>query len=215
MSFIKFLQGIGDRLGILESVSGAGAVPETRIQTRTVSLKDLATEIRSVEVRALADSPAELAAPAEKIYEAAGISLTPVTRTINKVREIIGGDACRQKPREAVQKTVLESLASEGISAETLVKDAIARDQALDSFESRLHEKMQDRNQSCKNRALEIEQQIKNLQEEKEELNANLKAVEDQWREWRKIKRAHERELASLVSYLVDHPVITTDDDDE
>jgi chromosome segregation ATPase len=215
MSFIKFLQGIGDRLGILESVSGAGEVPETRIQTRTVSLKDLATEIRSGEIRALADSPAELAVPAEKIYEAAGISLTPVIRTINKVSEIIANDACRQKPREAVQKTVLESLASEGISAETLVKDAIARDQALDSFESRLQEKMQDRNQSCKNRALEIEQQIKNLQEEKERLDANLKAVEDQWREWRKIKRAHERELAFLVSYLVDHPVITTDNEDE
>ena len=215
MSFVKFLQGIGDKLGILETVSGAGTASETRIQTRTVSLKELAIEIKSREVRALADSLAELTAPAEKIFEAAGIPLTPVSRTIIKVKEIIGSDACKQKPREAVQKTVLEFLASEGISAETLVKDAIARDQALDSYENRLGEKIQDRRQSCNNRCLEIEQQIQNMQEERARLDADLKADEDQWREWRKVKRAYERELALLASYIVDHPVITTDNDDE
>lgn len=215
MSFIEFLQGIGDKLGILETVKVPGATPQTRIQTRSVSLRELAIEIRAGEIRALADSPEELTVPAEKVFEAAGICLTPVSRTINKIKEIIESDACRGKPREAVQKAVLECLASEGIPAEILIKDAIARDQALDSFESRLQERMQNRRQSCRNRSLEIEQQIKSLQSEQASLEADLNTDEVRWHEWMKLKRAYERELATLAGYIVDHPVITTDSEDQ
>jgi hypothetical protein len=60
---------------------------------------------------------------------------------------------------------------------------------------------------------LEIESQVKHLQEEKSRLEEKLKADEVKWREWKENKRACERELASAVSYIIDHPVITEDDD--
>ena len=41
-----------------------------------------------------------------------------------------------------------------------------------------------------------------------------MKADEEKWREWKKHKRARERELASMVGYIVDHPVITSDEED-
>ena len=215
MTFFKLLQGIGDRLGILETTSNPESAPVSRIQTRSVSLRELASEIRSVEVHDLADGPAELTIPFEKIFEAAGISSKPENWTIDRLKGIVENESCKQKPREEVQRKVLDLLASEGVSTETLIKDAIARDQALDSFQSRADEKMHERRQSCKNRLLEIEQQIKDLEAERGKLEESLKAEEDKWREWRKKKRANERELAFLASYIVDHPVITMDEEAE
>lgn len=215
MTFFKLLQGIGDRLGILETTSNPESTPVCRIQTRSVSLRELAGEIRSIEVRDLADAPAELTIPFEKIFEAAGISSKPENWTIDRLKGVVENESCKQKPREEAQRRVLEFLASEGVSTETLIKDAIARDQALDSFQSRADEKMRERRQSCKNRLVEIEQQIKDLEAERGELEESLKAEEDKWREWKKKKRANERELAFLASYIVDHPVITMDEENE
>lgn len=215
MTFFKLLQGIGDRLGILETTSNPESAPVSRIQTRSVSLRELASEIRSIEVRDLADGPAELMIPFEKIFEAAGISSKPENWTIDRLKGVVENESCKQKPREEVQRRVLELLASEGVSTEMLIKDAMARDQALDSFQSRADEKMHERRQSCKNRLLEIEQQIKDLEAERGTLEESLKAEEDKWREWKKKKRANERELASLASYIVDHPVITMDEEKE
>ncbi len=215
MTFFKFLQGIGDRMGILETVSHSDSAPITRIQTRNVSLRELAIELRLSEISDLADAPAELVVPFEQIFKVAGISSKPGDWTIDRLKEVVASESCKQKAREEVQRTVLELLASEGVSAETVVRDAMARDQALDSFQSRVDERMRDRRQSCKDRLLEIEMWIKDLQEERGKLTESLKAYEDKWREWKRQKRAHERELASLASYIVDHPVITMDEEDE
>jgi len=215
MTFFKLLQGIGDRLGILETTSNPESALVSRIQTRSVSLRELASEIRSIEVRDLADGPAELMIPFEKIFEAAGISSKPENWTIDRLKGVVENESFKQKPREEVQRRVLELLASEGVSTEMLIKDAMARDQALDSFQSRADEKMHERRQSCKNRLLEIEQQIKDLEAERGTLEESLKAEEDKWREWKKKKRANERELASLASYIVDRPVITMDEEKE
>jgi hypothetical protein len=214
MSFFKFLQGIGDRLGILEAVSGSEGAPEIRIQTRTVTLQELASEIKSREVRALAESPSELSIPFERIFETAGISSNPGDWTLERLRQWIASNPFSGKPRDEIQKTILNQLNSEGVSIEKVVKDAIARDQALDSFEAGMSEKMKARRESCGRRLLEIEAQIKELKKESRQLEDRLGNDEKTWREWRKQKRAHERDLADAASYIVDRQVITTDEDD-
>ncbi len=213
MSFFKFLEGVGDRLGILETGSNPGATPHVRIQTRVVTLKELMIEIKSGEVRALADSPAELTVPFETIFETAGISSDPKEWTIDRLKQLIASELFQNKSREEVRRAVLDLLNAEGVPVEKVVKDAIARDQALDSFETHARKKMQERVDACKRRLLEIESQIKDFQQERAGLEERLKADEERWREWKKQKRACERELASAASYIVDHPVITTDDD--
>ena len=214
MSFLRFLQGMGDRLGILEIASKPGSTPAARIQTRIVSLQELSTEIRSGEVRTLADSPAEFAVPFETIFEAAGISSKAEDWTIQRLKQAVFDATAGGKSREDVQKSVLELLNSEHVPVETIVKDAIARDQALDSFESRVGEKMRNRMEKCKNRLLEIEERIKNLQRESAKVGESLRNDEERWREWRRLKRAYERDLAAAASYIVDRQVITMDEED-
>ncbi len=214
MKFMNFLQGIGDRFGILESVSTPDSVVAARIQTRIVSLQELAIEIRSVEVRALADSPAELATPFAKIFEAAGISSKPGDWTTERLKTVIQAETEKKKSRGEVQKAILDLLNSEGVSADIIVKDAIARDQALDAYEARVNQKLRERTQAVNKRLMEIEAQIKALRDESARISANLEADEIRWREWKKEKRAQEHELASVAGYLVDHPVVTTDEED-
>jgi len=214
MGFVKFLEGIGDRLGILEAVCRSDTTEPARIQTRIVTLRELASEINAGEVRDLADSPAELAIPFETIFETAGISSNPADWTIDKLKQVVTSEPLKSKPREEIQRAVLDLLNAEGIPVERIVKDAMARDQALDSFENCVRQKMQDRRGTRNKKLLEIESQIKDLQEECAGLREKLETDEERWREWRKQKRTRERELASIASYIVDHPVITTDDED-
>lgn len=212
---MKLLQGIGDRLGILETVTVPGATPAARIQTRSVSLRELESEIKSGEVRALADSPAELSVPFEKIFETAGISSNPQDWTIEKLKRVVSGESLKDKPREEIQQAVLHMLNSEGVPAEKIVKDAMARDQAMDSFEAFVRDKMQARLETCKRKRMEIQSRIQDLQEENKALEKSLETDGEKWREWRKHKRAREQELAMLVGYIVDHSVITIDDEDK
>ena len=76
-------------------------------------------------------------------------------------------DRCKNKSREEVQKAVLDLLKSEGVPSEIIVKDAIARDQALDSFEAVVREKMQSANGGMqKEDCWRSKSRIKDLQEE-------------------------------------------------
>jgi hypothetical protein len=213
MSFVKFFQGIGDRLGILESVTVTETTRVTRIQTRNVSLRELVSEIKSVEVRALADSPAELSVPFEKIFKTAGIPSDPKEWTVERLKQIIAGENLNRS-REEVQRSVLDLLKAESVPVEKIVKDAMARDQALDSFEAFARDKMKARIAAGKTRLRELEIKIKELQEESASLQDALKADEEKWHKWRKLKREQEHDLATTVSYIIDHPVITLSDEE-
>jgi hypothetical protein len=215
MSFVKLLQGIGDRLGILEAVAISAPQPSKSIQTRSVSLKELTCEIESREIRALADAPAELATPFEKIFEAAGISNNPQDWTIERLKQIVEREDLKSKSREEAQRAVLSLLNAEGAQTENIVRDAIARDKALDSYETFVAEKMAARREACRRRRLEIESKIRGLQEECKILESALESDESKWLQWRKQKRTTEKELATILSYVVDHSVITLNEKDE
>lgn len=211
MSFFKFLQGIGDRLGILETVSVPGTKAVTQIQTRNVSLGELMTEIKSGAIRSLAESPADLSLSFEKIFESAGIAPNPDGWTIEKLKQWISSGSCAGKPREEAQKLVLEFLKAEGVPIETIVKDAVARDQALDSFEAFAGHKIDARLETQKRKLQEAEARIVLLREECAALEQEMKLDEEAWADWKKRKREKEKDLALTVSYIVDHPVITTE----
>jgi hypothetical protein len=212
MSFVKFLQGIGDRLGILETAPAGGSPAAVRIQTRSVSLQELTGEIKSGAVQSLADAPAELAVSFERIFEAAGISANPQDWTTDRLKQVLADAPCKDKPREEAQKAVLALLNSAGISPEIIVKDAMARDRALDAYEIFVRDKMQCRMAMHKKKLAAAESRIRDLQEECRTLEKTMKEDEEKWNEWKRNKRARERELASIVSYIVDHKVITLDE---
>lgn len=212
MGFLKFLRGIGDRIGILETVCEPGQERVTVIRTRTVTLRELEVEVRSPEVRALAESPSEIAVPMEKIFETAGIAPNPRGWSVDKLIELTQSEAVRGKPKEEARRAVLEAISAAGVAAEDIVKDAMARDRALDAFEESGALKLREHAAAGERKLREIEARIEALRDESARLREKLKEDEKAWNEWRRGKRAYEKEMAAAVSYVVDKPSITTDE---
>jgi len=90
-------------------------------------------------------------------------------------------------------------LSEGGIDGSDIVRDAIARDQALDAFEASIAEK---RRQWITAKKLEMRQ----IEEE-------IKSEEKAWTEWRKRKRQREKDMAQAVGYLIDKPVISIEEE--
>lgn len=215
MSLFDLLQSVGDRLGIIEK-EGPRTASRTRpkIRTRIVTLADLKSEIKTEEVRALAETPAELAVPFEKIYETAGLPSPSSGWNIERLGRLLGTAPFQDRPRETIQKMILDILASEKIDVQDLVKDAVSRDQALDAFEKSVERKMADRIAASEHDLAAAKARIEELRRECARLESVITAADEQWRQWRRKKRDHEKDLARAVSFLIDREVITTDADD-
>jgi predicted nucleic acid-binding Zn-ribbon protein len=214
MRLMEMLESLGDRLGILEKAAGSVSPAGSKIQTRSVTLEELKSEIRSEEVQALADLPAELAIPFDKIMETAGIGPGPRGWTIERLRTLLLTDAFKNLKREEAQKQILGALSLDKVTAEDLVKDAVARDRAIDAFERTARLKMENRMAARERQIADLEAKITELGKETTRLKEQASADQARWREWRVKKRALEKDLAWTVAYLIDGPVITTDDDD-
>jgi hypothetical protein len=200
MDLLAMLRRFGDRIGIIE-MKPASSQPSApaKIQTRSVTLGELATTIQTTQVRELADLPAELSVSLEDIFKAAGIRPTATGWTVERLHQFLNSDPIRGMDRSAAQAEALRMLAAEKVEVEDLVKDAVSRDQALDAYEDSI--------------ARTREQRIRSLEDQRKRIEQQIVAEENRWLEWRKQKRRRERELAYAVGYLIDRPVITTDEE--
>jgi len=214
MRLTELLESLGDRLGILEKAAGNATPAGSKIQTRSISLEELKSEIRSEEVQALADLPAELSVPFDKIMEAAGIEPGPHGWTIERLRRLLMTDEFKSLTREEAQKRILGVLSAQKVKTEELVKDAVARDRAIDAFERTARQKMENRMAARERQIAETEAKAAELQKDAARLKEQASADQSKWREWRKNKRAFEKDLASSVAYLIEGQVITTDDEE-
>jgi len=213
MSLMTLLEVWGGKLGILEM--GRAQTPQTpaKIETRTVTLAQLSTEIRSDDVRALADQPAELTVPFEKIFETAGIVGGKKGWTVHKLLNLLRSDPLKSEARDNAQKRILEILRSDEVSAEEIVRDAMARDKALDSFEVFARQKMEEHRLAREQKIANLRAKIEELNEELSETESRKKSDDGRWAEWRKRKKAEEQEMAWAIGFVIDHPVISITED--
>lgn len=213
MSFFDLLQTVGGRLGILEASPQTKAGECAKIVTRTVTLEELKTQIRSEEVRNLADLPAELAVPFDKIFATAGVPTAAPSWNVARLKAVLQTDPFRDQERSAAQKAILDALCADHISPEDLVKEAMAQDQALDAFETFVCRKADDQRALTQQKIAELEARIQILQADRTRLTDRIHQEQEKLRDWRRNKRAYERELAAAIGYLTDRPVISTDNE--
>jgi hypothetical protein len=213
MSLMSLLETWGGKLGILEM--GRAQSPQTpaKIETRTVTLAELTTEIHSEEVRALADQPSELTVPFEKIFETAGIKEAGKGWSIGKLHRLLSSDPLKSASREDAQKKILENLKADEVSAEEIVKDAMARDKVLDSFEVYARKKMEDRRVARERKIADLKDRIEQLKKELGEAESRKKSDDETWSEWRARKKAEEQAMAWAIAFVIDRPVISITED--
>jgi uncharacterized small protein (DUF1192 family) len=212
MSFLDLLQTVGGRLGILEAHAKEDAGEPLKVVTRTVTLAELKTEIRSEEVRILADLPAELTLPYDRIFAAAGVKCSAESWSVARLKALLSTEPYQSMEHAAAQQALLTLLSAERVQAEDLVREAMGQDQALDAFEVFVGKKVEDHMAAAEHQVSELDARIQALRSERARLAARIQLDQEKLREWRKSKRAYERDLAASIGYLTDRPVITTDE---
>lgn len=215
MKLMVQLRLLAGRLRIIQIVeSSQGQASPEKVATRSVTLAELTSEIRAAEVRALAELPAELTVDFTQVFDAAGIKPAGNVWTIEKLRQLLATDQYKAMTKPAAQQALLGLLSAEKVAVQDLVKDALARDQAIDAFENFVRQKLKARMGARDQRVASLESQIRSLQEECARLREEAKADRESWRQWHARKTRCEQEMAWAISYLVDGAVVSVDDGD-
>ena len=212
MSFLDLLHTVGGRLGILETSPNTSAGECIKVVTRTVTLDELTSEIRSEKVRNLAELHTDLAISFDKIFEAAGIPAPVHGWNVDRLQSVLRADAYQKKDRAAAQLDLLTTLRSESVQSEELVREAVARDQALDSYETHLRKKVDEHISEFERQIITLDARIQALQSERARLGERTLVESEKLREWIRRKRAYERDLASAIGFLTERPVISTEE---
>jgi hypothetical protein len=188
MDLLGMLRKLGDRLGIIEmSADTEQSSLPVKIQTRSITLDELVS-IHIKDVQELAGRPNQLPPAFEEIFRAAKIEAPSSGWTVDRLREFLNTERIRVMDRTETQRETLQMLAAEKVDAAEIIKDAIARDQALDAF---------------------AEFTLKRIQNLKEQLDSE----EKNWNKWRVLKRQREQEMARAVGFLIDKPVISIEEE--
>jgi hypothetical protein len=209
------LRDLGDRLGIVELAPARPGGAPARIETRAVTLAELMAEIRSGEIRALADSPADPAAPLDRVFESAGVAPPAHGWTALRLARLAESEELRGLDRGALREKLLERMRADGADARDVVRDAVARDRALDEFERSAGESAHRRWQAAERRLAELDERIRDLEAQRARLAEQVTAEKARWSEWLRQKRHYEKELAAGVGYLISERVVTVDGGEE
>jgi hypothetical protein len=204
-----WLKRVGGKVGLLRFVSTTSPAPPEKVPMRTVTLRDLVTELQSDKVRTLAESPAELLVSFDQIFAAAGVTPPAHGWTIERLGRLLHEKPYDEMPRADVQKAILQLLSADNVHVQDVVKDAVARDRAMDAYELFARARIANVAKARHERLLEISQQIKGLQAEAVRLQSESKDHEARWRDWFEKKVAREKEMAWTLAYLVDEAQIS------
>lgn len=214
MSLRERLQGLGQRLGLLQS---AGAQTETvpKITTRVVKLDEMLAGIRVLDIRTSSETRVDLPIGFDGILEAAGVHAPAHGWTVQRLIEALRADDVRKLTKDEAQRRVLAALEKDQASSEDVIRDAVARDQAIDAFERFARGKLETRHKQTQARVTAAEAQIQGLQRELDRLRREQKQDEVDWNTWHKSKVDYEKDMAWALSFLMDKPLITIDEEKE
>jgi hypothetical protein len=149
----------------------------------------------------------------EEVFKAAGIKSGAHGWNIERLARLLRTEQFKSMERPAVQKALLNILDEEKVEVEDLVREAVGRDQALDAYEVFVQRKMEARMAAWERNISELESEIRALEEKRARLRQEVNSDGEHWRQWLDRKRAHEKELAWAIGYLIDRPVITIEEE--
>ena len=137
MSLLDLLQTVGGRLGILEAPSRADAGEPGKVVTRTVTLEELRSrDSLGGGARPRGAAGGAVAAVRKDLRGGGSERSRPRLDASHGSRRSCSRSPFSDQERAAAQLALLNTLQSDHVPAEDLVKEAVAQDQALDAFES-------------------------------------------------------------------------------
>ncbi len=148
------------------------------------------------------------------VYEAARIVAPAHGYTVLKVADMLQSEHIRTLPPEVKHKSVLVALDAAGVPVDEIVRDAILRDRALDTYERVLEQHVDEVRQAkaAENQALEAEvaRMVADLRAHIDANNQDVSREQDELQAWRVRKQREETIIAEVVSHFVSENPITT-----
>jgi hypothetical protein len=160
-------------------------------------------------------SPGAVAGPGAiaEVYEAARIPVPPHGYTVLKVAEMLQSEHIRTLPPDVKRKSILVALDAAGVPVDEIVRDAVARDRALDTYERVLEESLKEVRaaKAAENQQLEAEiaERVSELRARIDENNQQVSREQDELQAWLSRKRREESTIAEAVSHFVSENPIT------
>jgi hypothetical protein len=236
-----FLTSWGEKMGLYRATPATPPGPPvdpaaTSIAKKTLTIRDLQAQLPdvspSVFEKAAGTSPPEPAAAKTapktkaprplafdfaKVYEAARVAAPPHGWTVERVIKLLQTDQFKTMAAETIKQSLLGMLAAESVPATDVVRDAIARDKAIDAFELHLRRKLEERKGQAREKGESNRREIEALKAAIGDLERASAEADDLARQeevdlqnWvDTAKRAKEEELARAVSFLTAEPVVS------
>ena len=209
MPIVEWLKAAGGRLGLVHFVSTSAQAPgPKKVPTRVVTMKELLAEARAAEP-ASAPAPADLGRSFDEIYRDAGVTPPVHGWTVQRLAEWLRGEADLKAPRETLQLGILHKLASEKAHVQDIVRDALARDQALDAYEVAMGRALKEREADRRRRAGQVEEELKGIQARLAQIADESHRDAARLEEWREKKAAIEQEMAWTLDFLINEKVVS------
>jgi hypothetical protein len=161
-----------------------------------------------------ADAVVSGAGAIAEVYEAARIAVPPHGYTVLKVADMLQSEHLRALPPDVKRKSILVALDAAGVPVDEVVRDAVARDRALDTYEKVLEQHLEEVRaaKAAENQRLEdeIAQRLAELRGQIDENNKQVSREQEELQAWRARKQREETTIAEAVSHFVTESPITT-----
>lgn len=148
------------------------------------------------------------------VYEAARIPVPAHGYTVLKIADMLQSEHLQALPSDVKRKSILVALDAAGVPVDEIVRDAVARDRALDTYERVLAENLEKVRaaRTAENQRLEeeIAQRVSELRGRIDENNGQVSREQDELQAWRVRKQREETKIAEAVSHFVSENPITT-----
>lgn len=205
MKVLELLRKAGAKAGLLHVEDEVKTVEIKLVAARIVSLKELQSENEHTD---LTKAPPELTVSFDRVFEAMNLPAPEHGFTIERICEMLDSQDIKSKPRKEAVEAILVALGQNQVKPEDIIKDAVTRDKALDSYEEFVDKKILDRAKQRKSAAADLKRKIQECEEQIHKLETAEARDEATFREWQKQKIAKEEELARVASlFLENHGV--------
>jgi hypothetical protein len=214
MALKDWLKSVSGKVGIVRFVSTTAPAAPRKVPTRTVTLKELLAETQKRDVETLSSLPGELSVSFDQVFDAAGIQAPAHGWTVCRMAEFLRDSRLKDMPRPALQQAIIAALAADQAHVQDVVKDAIARDEALDAFQIFVRAKMDTRAQARRKEMEQTRARILEMNGELARMEQEAAADDKRWQEWHTRKVSAEKEMSRTLAALIDDTVVTIDSDD-
>jgi len=189
----------------------AGRRPGSPLPTPAATMQDILHRVPAPRLDEQSLAPSNDIPDFPSIYKASGIKDPAHGFTAYKVLEILSSPdfaALDAKAKAAALSGFLRMSPSGPVPIEDVIQDALARDTALDGFESFLRMKLEARNADREKENASLQAGIDELaRKNREKIQANLEAIakeQERFASWQGRKRIEEQKLFEAVGPFVE-----------